>query len=84
MSAQRTPGPLRGFLGNGAWLVAVHTKKCARDRRRVTPGERARSLVPNHQEQFASAMRDRAAIAKAEATPAKCPPLPRAPFGSIA
>lgn len=66
MSAQHTPGLLlRGFLGNGAWLVAVHTKKCARERRRVTPAERARSMVPNHQEQFVSAARDRAAIAKA-------------------
>jgi len=59
------PGALRGFLGNGSWLIAVHTKKCARDRRRVTSGERARSLVPNHNEQFVNAMRDRAAIAKA-------------------
>jgi hypothetical protein len=59
--------PLRGFLGNGAWLVAVHTKKCARDRRRVTSGERARSLVPNRLEQFVCAMRDREdALAKAQ------------------
>jgi len=59
------PGPLRGFLGNGAWLVAVHTKKCARDRRRVTPSERSRTFVPNHNEQFVNAMRARAAITKA-------------------
>lgn len=60
MSAQHTPGLFRGFLGNGAWLLAVHTKKCARQRRRITPAGRARALVPNRDEQFA-----RAAIAKA-------------------
>lgn len=49
----------RGFLGSGVWLLAVHTKKCARQRRRVTPSERARTLVPNRQEQFALAMRAR-------------------------
>lgn len=58
--SQCTSGLFRGFLGNGSWLFAVHTKKCARQRRNVVPGERARSWVPNHHEQFAVAMRDRA------------------------
>ena len=49
----------RGFLGNGAWIIAVHSKKCARNRRSVTPPERAHSLEPNHQEQFINAMHDR-------------------------
>lgn len=70
-AAQNTPGSIRGFLANGAWIVVVHTKKCARDRRRVTPGERARSMVPNRQDQFAVAARDRAAIAQAEKGGAK-------------
>lgn len=61
MSAHRAPGPLgRGFLGNGSWFLAVHTKKCARLRRRVTPAERARSMVPNHNNEFVVAMRERA------------------------
>lgn len=60
MSAvQHKPGPIRGFLANGAWMVVVHAKKCGRQRRGVTPGERARSLVSNRQEQFVAAMRDR-------------------------
>lgn len=50
----------RGFLGNGAWIIAVHTKKCARQRRGVTSGRRARDLIPNRQEQFVIAMRARA------------------------
>lgn len=49
----------RGFLGRGQWLIAVHTKKCARQRRKVTSSERTRSLLPNRQEQFVAAMRDR-------------------------
>lgn len=65
MSTKHKTAPLRGWLGNGSWMIAVHTKKCSRDRRGVTPGERARSLVPNRNEQFAIAMRARAAIAKA-------------------
>lgn len=63
MSAQHTP--FRGFLGNGAWFITAHTKKCARARRGVTPSERACSLFPNHQDLFLRAMHDRAAIAKA-------------------
>jgi len=60
MSAKLVISYYRGFLGNGAWMFAVHTKKCARQRRGVTPGARAFALVPNRQEQFVSAMRDRA------------------------
>jgi len=51
---------LRGFLGNGGWLIAVHTKKCTRERRKVTPSERARSLIANHQDRFANAAHARA------------------------
>lgn len=47
MSAQNTAGPFSGFLGNGAWMLAIHTKRCARMRRRVVPSERIRSLVPS-------------------------------------
>lgn len=50
--------PFRGFLGNGAWILAVHTKKCARQRRGVTAVIRARDMLPNHQEQFVVAMRE--------------------------
>lgn len=64
-AAKHTPGPIRGFLGNGAWLVAVHTKKCARDRRNVTPARRAFAMVPNRQEAFAVAARERAATGSA-------------------
>lgn len=59
MKTNVTP-PLRGWLGNGVWMVSVHTKKCMRHRKGVTPGERMRSLIPNMNEQFVSAMRDRA------------------------
>jgi hypothetical protein len=64
-NVKHTPGQFTGFLGNGAWLLAVHTTKCARQRRRVTPAARIRTLVPNRGEQFLVAMRERAAIAKA-------------------
>lgn len=57
----------QGFLGNGAWLVLVHGKKCARQRRGVTPGERARSMVPYQQEAFIAAARDRADARKVAA-----------------
>lgn len=63
MKAKHTP--MRGWLGNGSWLVAVHTKSCARSRRNVTPARRARELIPNRLEQFAVAARARAAINQA-------------------
>lgn len=59
-AAKHTPSQFRGFLANGDWLIAVHSKRCAKQRRRVTSGERARSMVPNRQCQFSVAMRARA------------------------
>lgn len=49
-----------GFLGNGSWLIATHTKGCARQRRSVTPSRRARELIPNPQCHFREAARARA------------------------
>lgn len=53
----------RGFLGNGSWMLAVHSKRCARQRRRVVSSERVRTLVPNRSSVWAEAARARAAKA---------------------
>jgi hypothetical protein len=60
-AALRGPVPIRGFLGNGEWIIAVHTRKCARQRRRVTPAARARTMLVNHGSTFVAAMRELAA-----------------------
>ena len=40
----------RNFLGNGHWLLWIHTKKCARQRRNVTPNAREVALIANRAE----------------------------------
>ncbi|APW39001.1 hypothetical protein RD110_18785 [Rhodoferax koreense] len=47
--------PFRGFLGNGAYLIAVHTKKCARERRNVPASLRIKELIVNRQDLFVAA-----------------------------
>ena len=59
-----------GFLGNGAWMILAHTNKCKRQRRGVTQGVRSVSLVPNRNETFVNAMRDREDARKACPRPA--------------
>lgn len=49
-AAKRAPvSQFRGFLGNGGWMISVHTKKCARQRRNVASAQRVRELFPNPQ-----------------------------------
>lgn len=52
--AAALPSQFRGFLGNGGWLVATHTRVCARQRRGVCRGERIRSLIPSRAPHFAT------------------------------
>ncbi len=50
MSKRHDPiSQFRGFLGNGGWMISVHTKKCARQRRNVASAQRVREMFPNPQ-----------------------------------